>query len=214
MPLNAPGELPGMDDDWPDSPPRAVDIFAGFFLTLAVAAAGFLFGWTYAAQFLPNLDVNLNAFDSRTRIYAWSLLSALGFGLACEFGLAVIKPFLRGVSYRRLIAPYGRSWMLALAGSVVIAIVLQGIAFSARASARDMYCVNNLKAIALAMYQYHDEFGCLPPAYIPDQKGVPMHSWRVLVLPCLAKVLSDRKLERLYASYRFDEPWDGPNNRK
>jgi len=34
-----------------------------------------------------------------------------------------------------------------------------------------------------------------------------MHSWRVLLLP----FLSD---EKLYVDYKFDEPWDSPNNKK
>jgi prepilin-type processing-associated H-X9-DG protein len=34
-----------------------------------------------------------------------------------------------------------------------------------------------------------------------------MHSWRVLLLPYLDQ-------GPLYVQYRFDEPWDGPNNRK
>jgi Protein of unknown function (DUF1559) len=34
-----------------------------------------------------------------------------------------------------------------------------------------------------------------------------MHSWRVLILPYIGQ-------EDLYKEYRFDEPWDGPNNRK
>jgi prepilin-type processing-associated H-X9-DG protein len=34
-----------------------------------------------------------------------------------------------------------------------------------------------------------------------------MHSWRVLLLPFVDQA-------PLYAQYRFDEPWDGPNNRK
>jgi hypothetical protein len=34
-----------------------------------------------------------------------------------------------------------------------------------------------------------------------------MHSWRVLILPFLEH-------QQLYDAYRFDEPWDGPNNRK
>ena len=33
-----------------------------------------------------------------------------------------------------------------------------------------------------------------------------MHSWRVLLLPYLDQL-------ELYNAYRFDEPWDGPNNR-
>ena len=34
-----------------------------------------------------------------------------------------------------------------------------------------------------------------------------MHSWRVLILPFLDQ-------NELYGSYRFDEPWNGPNNSK
>ena len=34
-----------------------------------------------------------------------------------------------------------------------------------------------------------------------------MHSWRVLLLPFVDG-------SRLYEEYRFDEPWNGPNNRK
>jgi prepilin-type processing-associated H-X9-DG protein len=49
--------------------------------------------------------------------------------------------------------------------------------------------------------------GQLPPAYIADENGVPMHSWRVLILPYL-----DHR--DLYKQYKFDEPWNGPNNRK
>ena len=40
-----------------------------------------------------------------------------------------------------------------------------------------------------------------------DSHGRPMHSWRVLLLPFLEQ-------EALYNKYRFDEPWDGPNNRR
>jgi hypothetical protein len=34
-----------------------------------------------------------------------------------------------------------------------------------------------------------------------------MHSWRVLLLPYIEE-------DALYGQYKFDEPWDGPNNRK
>lgn len=57
----------------------------------------------------------------------------------------------------------------------------------------------------MAVANYHDAYGCLPPAYVADSNGRPMHSWRVLVLPYLDKDLADQ--------YRLDEPWDGPNNR-
>jgi hypothetical protein len=67
-------------------------------------------------------------------------------------------------------------------------------------------CVNNLKQITLALHSYHDLYGTFPPAYVADDNGKPMHSWRVLILPFVEQ-------DALYKKYRFDEPWDGPNNR-
>jgi len=67
-------------------------------------------------------------------------------------------------------------------------------------------CKNNLKQIGLALHNYHDAYGCFPPAYVADADGRPMHSWRVLILPFMEE-------QELYDRYRFDEPWDGPNNR-
>ncbi len=76
----------------------------------------------------------------------------------------------------------------------------------ARASRRSQ-CKYNLKQIGLALHNYHDKFGCFPPAFIADEDGRPMHSWRVLILPFLGQA-------PLYNQYSFDEPWDGPNNSK
>lgn len=70
-----------------------------------------------------------------------------------------------------------------------------------------MMCSNNLKQLGRALRQYHDVYGSFPPAYVADKNGRPIHSWRVLILPYLDQ-------ENLYKQYRFDEPWDGPNNRK
>ena len=39
---------------------------------------------------------------------------------------------------------------------------------------------NNLKQIAIALHSYHEQYGSLPPAYVADANGRPMHSWRVL----------------------------------
>jgi WD40 repeat protein/serine/threonine protein kinase len=66
---------------------------------------------------------------------------------------------------------------------------------------------NYLKMIGLAMHNYHDANGKLPPAvgYGPD--GKTPHSWRVLLLPYVEH-------QALYQQYDFREPWDGPNNRK
>ena len=77
---------------------------------------------------------------------------------------------------------------------------------ASREAARRMSCGNSLKQIALAMGNYHEVYDQFPPAYIADERGKPMHSWRVLLLPFLEQ-------QALYEQYRFDEPWDGPNNR-
>lgn len=48
---------------------------------------------------------------------------------------------------------------------------------------RYMQCRSTLTQISLALYQYEQHNGAFPPAYVADQNGVPMHSWRVLILP-------------------------------
>lgn len=59
----------------------------------------------------------------------------------------------------------------------------------------------------MAVANYHDTYKCYPPPFIADADGNPMHSWRILLLPFLEQ-------NEIYKRYRFDEPWDGPNNRK
>jgi len=76
-----------------------------------------------------------------------------------------------------------------------------------RMPSRRLACSNNLRNIALALEQYHQMHDSFPPAYIADENGKPMHSWRVLLLPYLER-------RDLYDHYDFSEPWDGPNNSK
>ena len=84
--------------------------------------------------------------------------------------------------------------------------VLPDALASARKSARRMQSANNLKQLGLSMHNFHDANKAFPPAVIIGPKG-HKHSWRVAVLPYL-----DQKA--LYDQYRFDEPWDSPNNLK
>ena len=74
-------------------------------------------------------------------------------------------------------------------------------------AANRMQCNKQLKLIGLAMHNYHQMYGCFPPAYIADAKGRPLHSWRVLILPFL-------ELDELYKKIRLDEPWDSVHNRE
>ena len=68
-----------------------------------------------------------------------------------------------------------------------------------------MQCQNNLKQVALAMHNYHDTYRTFPPAYIADEDGKPIRSWRVLVLPIVEQMA-------LHDQYDFNVPWDAPEN--
>jgi len=80
---------------------------------------------------------------------------------------------------------------------------------SEKKMANQKCCSGNLTAIGLAFHQYHEQYGTFPPTHILDASGRPIHSWRVLILGVLGG-----KYEKLYRTYRFSEPWNGPNNRK
>jgi hypothetical protein len=77
----------------------------------------------------------------------------------------------------------------------------------AREAANRTVCVGCLNQIQMALLNYHDTYGRLPPAYIADAEGRPMHSWRVLLLPFLDE-------QDIYNEYDFSEPWNGPHNRR
>lgn len=62
-----------------------------------------------------------------------------------------------------------------------------------------------LSQIILALHNYHGDYGSFPPAYVADEMGQPMHSWRVLILPYCDN-------QKLYDEYDFSEPWNGPHN--
>jgi hypothetical protein len=94
---------------------------------------------------------------------------------------------------------------------VVVTLCLAALLFPADSAAREaakwMSCGNNIKHITLGLHNYHDMYGTFPPAIVRDDKGKPMYSWRVLLLPFVEQT-------SLYEKYDLDEPWDGPNNRE
>ena len=75
----------------------------------------------------------------------------------------------------------------------------------ARAAARRTASSNHLKQLALGFHNFHDTYGCFPPAAVIGPDGKPWHSWRVLLLPFLDEMA-------LYKQYDFSQPWDSPKN--
>ena len=66
----------------------------------------------------------------------------------------------------------------------------------------------SLQAIARGIYGYQEyAYKRLPPAAIRDERGRPLLSWRVAVLPYILQ-------RSLYEEFHLDEPWDSDHNKK
>jgi hypothetical protein len=76
-----------------------------------------------------------------------------------------------------------------------------------RNSAARMSSINNLKQLALAMYNYESVNGHFPAAAVYGKNGKPLLSWRVMVLPYIEQ-------DALYKEFHLDEPWDSDHNKK
>ncbi|MBN1911227.1 MAG: DUF1559 domain-containing protein [Pirellulales bacterium] len=67
--------------------------------------------------------------------------------------------------------------------------------------------LGNLKAMGIALHQYHNQHGAFPTQANTDAQGKPLLSWRVHLLPFLGE-------GALYRRFHLDEPWDSPHNRE
>lgn len=101
--------------------------------------------------------------------------------------------------------------ILAVAAAAAITILILVLAafkpYVEQAQARILAtsCDRNLARLGKAFQAYHQHYGSFPPASVTDKSGKPMHSWRVLILPELGELT-------LYKKYRFDQPWNSPEN--
>ena len=138
-------------------------------------------------------------------VVVWSSLAT--FGIA---GLTLAAVLLGIAAYVRSARHIGKAIVSVLAVLLAIFLLfplLLPIHSATQEPARRAQCKNNLRQIALALHNYHKAFGCFPPAHVAGPDGQPWHSWRVLILPFIEQ-------PALYDQYDFNEPWDGPNNRK
>jgi prepilin-type N-terminal cleavage/methylation domain-containing protein len=77
---------------------------------------------------------------------------------------------------------------------VLVALLLPAVQ-AAREAARASQCKNHLKQLGLALHQYHDTMGRLPPGWLGDQpEGVPGWGWSAALLPYLEQRNLDESL--------------------
>ncbi len=178
------------------------------------------FGWAfYVYQTLP--QVHLNAVGILT---AAICLAALAVGLhqflAWLFAHVSASRNIKGSALH----PWPIRWTGAILGLIVLMFLagLAAVGIShqtawlitspepiAEGSMREIAALaqsqNNLKQMVLAMHNYQEAMGALPPAALWTQEGQPLLSWRVLILPYIEE-------ENLFKEFRLHEPWDSPHN--
>ena len=79
---------------------------------------------------------------------------------------------------------------------ILIAMLLPAVQ-AAREAARQTQCANNLKQIGLAVHNFHDAHGGIPPAYL---SGAGHATWLVLIMPYLEQSPSRRTPPQLSVS--------------
>ncbi|MBN1911150.1 MAG: DUF1559 domain-containing protein, partial [Pirellulales bacterium] len=136
---------------------------------------------------------------------------ASALGTLGPWGLVVVAYLgVMIVSYRIARARKApKAVTLCVSMAVILLCVLGSMPFwtVARCTPPYRHSMWRLRNIALALHNYHNEYGSFPPAYVADENGKPMHSWRVLLLERMGR-------PDLQDEYRFDEPWDSPHNNK
>ncbi|HLW65774.1 MAG TPA: DUF1559 domain-containing protein [Gemmataceae bacterium] len=170
------------------------------------------------------MNANEMPVDLRRRVHPmakWSLGVAAATVPACLLaGELMPLPALIGGGLATLLGicgclsaqqPSGRYRGYVWSGvGIVVGLLTIGLAVDyssmakVRPSATRSQSKNNLKQLALAMHNYHDTLGHLPPAASKDSNGQPLLSWRVAILPFVEE-------EKLYKQFHLDEPWDSPN---
>ncbi len=126
------------------------------------------------------------------------------YQLATGTSQVVVRPRRRMSAGMIVLLVFAGFAAAAFAVSIAFVALFPAIG-AARTMVQKRSCESNLVKIGIALRAYEADHGTMPPAYIPDATGKPMHSWRVLLLPYLDEAA-------LHAQYDFNEPWDGPNN--
>lgn len=87
---------------------------------------------------------------------------------------------------------------------LVFALLVPAV-YHSREEARKLTSKNNLKQIGLAIHNYHETHGCLPPGGIIREDDVAMNGWVTMLMPFM-------EVSPEYARLDFDVPWNSLDN--
>jgi hypothetical protein len=83
----------------------------------------------------------------------------------------------------------------------------------AREAANSNSCANKLRQMGVALHNYLDKHGTFPPAFICDESGKPVNSWRTRVMPDLSYNFPPGTRDNPHPpEYDYSQPWNGPHN--
>lgn len=103
-------------------------------------------------------------------------------------------------------------WVGLLVSSILLfcIAVMVGFAFfsvskTIQPQAMQLNNINRMRALGVAMHNYHDVYGAFPPAAVMNDDGAPQVSWRTLLLPYVGR-------QPLYGRVNLGLDWDDPAN--
>ncbi len=99
----------------------------------------------------------------------------------------------------------GAGCFLVVVAIGVLLLMLVPVRRIPRETLRRLQCTRALREIGIALHEYAKEHQGLPPAHTVDATGMPLHSWRTLILP----YIDDKAL---FKSIDFSKSWDDPAN--
>ena len=148
-------------------------------------------------------------FSLRTLLLLFVVLgSSLGvFGAWGTVVFALVVVLGVGIQQTKTLSSLAFVALVAFCLICFLVVLLMPLVIEPRGYGRRTACLNRLRNLASAVLYYQDRNGHLPPAYVADKTGKPMHSWRVLILPCM-------EYDTLYKTCDLTQSWDAPKNKK
>ncbi len=166
-----------------------------YFLTLCAAATS-LFGWlgVPVGCFVMLIWMQILAGARREQAQETADVELLPRNSDCQTDAMQSLPCRTGVTKLEVL-------VVLLIAALVIGLLMP----AAREYEPQQQAETSMSMVAKAIDAYQQHFAARLPVMLVSDDGRPLHSWRALILPFLGE-------QKLADAYRWDEPWNGPNN--